>query len=144
MRRIPTGDRGFTLLEMLAVVAVLGLALGLVLSRGPMRSPALEARAAADSITQALRAARAQAIAEGRPVAFVLDARRHEYMTEGALAHALPIAPTVTITAPAAGIRFAPDGSSSGGRIAVEDQGHAVSVSVAWLTGRVTTAEGPP
>jgi general secretion pathway protein H len=134
-------DSGFTLLEMLAVLAILGLAVGLVLTRGPVRSPALEARATADSVAQALRAARAQAIAEGRPVAFVLDARRHEYVTEGARPVVLPVAPAVTITAPASGIRFAPDGSSSGGRIGVEDQGHVVSVSVAWLTGRVTTAE---
>jgi len=126
---------------MLAVLTILGLAVGLALTRGPVRSPALEARATADSVAQALRAARAQAIAEDRSVAFVLDARRHEYVTEGASRVVLPVAPTVTITAPVAGIRFAPDGSSSGGQIGVEDQGHAVSISVAWLTGRVTTSE---
>jgi general secretion pathway protein H len=134
-------DGGFTLLEMLAVLAVLGLALGLVLWRGPMRSPALEARVAADSFAQALRAARAQAISEGRPVSFVLDVRRHEYETEGASPQSLPIAPTVTISASVTGIRFAPDGSSSGGRIVFEDGGHAVSVNVGWLTGRVTTTD---
>jgi general secretion pathway protein H len=126
---------------MLAVLTVIGLALGLVLSRGPMRSPALETRAAADSLAQVLRAARVQAIAEGRPVSFMLDARRHEYVIEGARPQALAIATSVTVAAPAEGIRFAPDGSSSGGRIALEDQGHATSVSVAWLTGRVTISD---
>ena len=32
-----TAQRGFTLLEMLVVIAVLGLVAGLVVARGPMR-----------------------------------------------------------------------------------------------------------
>ena len=40
-------------------------------------------------------------------------------------------------------ISFAPDGSSSGGRIERADGGRRMRVSVDWLTGRVGVAEIP-
>ena len=49
---------GFTLLEVLIVVVILGLALGIAVSRGPVRSVALEARAAAADMARTLRMAR--------------------------------------------------------------------------------------
>ncbi len=125
------------------VLAVIGLALGIFVSRGPMRSPTLEVRAAASEIVQALRGARARAIAADRPVAFVMDAARHQYRIEGEPPQAFPAALSVSLTAPAGAIRFAPDGSSSGGRIALADGGHATVVSVDWLTGRVRMSEEP-
>lgn len=140
MRRQLVAD-GFTLLEMLVVVAILGLMVSLIVLRGPVRSPALEIRAAAGDVAQALRAARARAIMEGRPVDFLLDAARHQYVTTGAQPRALHAPPDVAITAPAKGIGFAPDGSSSGGQITVADAGHAAVVRVDWLTGRVRIAE---
>ncbi len=139
--RGPGRADGFTLLEMLAVVAILGLAMSLVVLRGPMRSPALQVRAAASDVAQALRAARAQAIADGRPVDLVLDGARHQYVTNGNRPLVLHAPLDLAITAPAKGIRFAPDGSSSGGQIALADAGHAAVVSVDWLTGRVRTSE---
>jgi general secretion pathway protein H len=39
-----------------------------------------------------------------------------------------------------AGITFAPDGSSSGGRVAMAEGGRRVLVGVDWLTGRVSVA----
>ena len=42
-----------------------------------------------------------------------------------------------------AGISFAPDGSSSGGRIVLADGGRRVQVGVDWLTGRVSVANAP-
>ena len=132
---------GFTLLEMLVVVAILGLVASLIVMRGPARSPALEIRAAAGDVAQALRATRVQAIEQGRPVDFLLDATRHQYVTTGARPRALHAPMNVAITAPARGIGFAPDGSSSGGQITVADAGHTAVVSVDWLTGRVRITE---
>lgn len=135
---------GFTLLEILVVLAVMGLALGIFVSRGPARSPALEVRGAASEVAQALRGARARAIAADRSVSFVMDAPRHQYRIEGEPPHAFPLALSVSLTAPAGAIRFAPDGSSSGGRVALADGGHTTVVSVDWLTGRVRMAEAAP
>jgi prepilin-type N-terminal cleavage/methylation domain-containing protein len=51
---------GFTLLEMIIVIAVLGMALGLVVTRGPMRSQTMEMQAAVNQVAQGLRVARFQ------------------------------------------------------------------------------------
>jgi general secretion pathway protein H len=52
------GQAGFTLIEMIVLLVVIGLVLSLFIQRGPMRSPALEARVAADQVAQGLRLAR--------------------------------------------------------------------------------------
>ena len=59
---------GFTLLEMIIVIAVLGMALGLVVTRGPMRSQTMEMQAAVNQVAQGLRVARSRAIANNAPV----------------------------------------------------------------------------
>jgi general secretion pathway protein H len=123
---------GFTLLEMIVVLAILGLALGLVISRGPMHSARLDADVAARELTAALRLARGRAIAEDRPVAVALAA--NSYLVDGSAVHRVPV--DVTLAGNAA-IRFAPDGSSSGGTIVVQAAASRVTIGVDWLTGRV-------
>ena len=59
--------RGFSLLELLAVLVVVSLAAGLILPRLPGIG-AVELRAAADALALRLSAARERAIVEGRPV----------------------------------------------------------------------------
>lgn len=132
---------GFTLLEMLVVIAVLGLVLGIFIGRGPMRSPALDLRAAAADVAQALRATRARAIATDRASSFALDPAAHRYVAAG-VSHALPAALSAAINAPGGVIQFAPDGSSSGGRVTLGEAERAIVVSVDWLTGRVRVAAG--
>ena len=70
-----SGNRaaGFTLIEVIVVLVRLGLGLALLTTRGPLRSTALDLRAATGEITQALRLARARAIATYRPVIVALD-----------------------------------------------------------------------
>ncbi len=65
---------GFTLLEMIVVLVILGLALSLVITQGPMHSAHLDAEVIARNLTSTLRMARGMAIAENRPVAVVLSA----------------------------------------------------------------------
>lgn len=123
---------GFTLIEMIVVLAILGLVLGLVLARGPMHSARLDAEAAARDLASTLRLARGRAIAENRPVSVVLAPNR--YQVEGLVAHGVP---SDVALAGNAVIRFAPDGSSSGGTIAVRTVNASVTIVVNWLTGRV-------
>lgn len=131
-------DRGFTLLEMLVVLAVLGLVAGLVVARGPMRSAGLDARTAANQLAGVLRAARSEAIATDRPVAVLIDG----------VAGTVRIGPGpprslgATLLPPARPIVFAPDGSSAGGRIGVAAGPVRRQVAVDWLTGRVSIADG--
>ena len=123
---------GFTLLEMIIVLVILGLILGIVVARGPMHSARLDAEAAARELAGALRLARGRAIAADQTTAVSLATDR--YQIDGLPAHDLP--PDVTLTGNSA-LRFAPDGSSSGGAIAVQTATSRVTVAVSWLTGRV-------
>lgn len=130
---------GFTLIEMIVVLVVLGLTLGLIIGRGPMHSPTLDARTAARDMAQALRLARSRAIMSDRSVSVVLD---RPIRIDGSPYQSLPPAVGVAATSPTgqpiAAIRFAPDGSSSGARIALAEKGSVRYVVVDWLTGRVS------
>ena len=141
--------RGFTLIEMIVVLAVLALVLGIVLTRGPVRSARLELDGAARTVATALRAARAEAIARDHPVRVTLDAAAHEMRIGAAAPRMLPPEFALTITPalggaaskPITAIAFLPDGSSSGGRILIASAQRRVLVGVDWLTGRVSIAD---
>jgi general secretion pathway protein H len=142
-------EAGFTLLEVVVVLAVLGLGLVLLAARGPPRSAALEIRAAAGELAQALRLARPRAIAGNQPVGFTLDVARRSWGVDGSAERVLPPAFALSIRAAATetlgdrvgAIRFAPDGSSTGGWIGISDGRRQVQIGVDWLSGRVTLAE---
>ncbi len=118
-----SAQAGFTLLEMIVTIAVMGLVLAMVADFMQPRSHRLETEIAARQVAQAMRAARGQAIADGAPVAFALPR--------------LPAWLAVSVQAPPGGITFAPDGSDSGGRVLLDGDGPEFIVSTDWLTGRV-------
>lgn len=137
------GTAGFTLIEMIVVLIVLGLAAGLVIARGPMRSPRLAMRAAATDLIQGLRLTRARAIATDRPALFTLDTLNHTWQAADASPQTLPtgIVPSLlTVTGQARGetgaVAFNPDGSASGGRITLTEGDMRLVIGIDWLTGR--------
>jgi general secretion pathway protein H len=136
---ISARDGGFTLIEVLVVLVIVGLTVGLVLGRGPLRSVRLETRAEANSIAGALRAARSRAIAGDQAITVAIDPARH-LLRVGAAAPRL-LAGGIALAAPLAGITFAPDGSSSGGHIDLATGPFRMQVAVDWLTGRVSVAD---
>lgn len=133
------------------VLAILGLALGLVLSHGPMRSRTLQTRTAAAEVARVLRSARGQAIASDRPVEVVFDLAAHGLRVNGGPLQKLP--PQVALSVVAshgqrlgarlAGFRFEPDGSATGGRVELAEGDLRLQVGVEWLTGRVRVADAP-
>jgi general secretion pathway protein H len=141
---------GFTLIEILVVLAIMGVVLGIVLGRGPMNSRGLQTRAAAGALAQTLRAARAQAIATDHDVSVAIDPARHVFaMDHGperlvARDLALAIVPPVL---PGPGsvrlIRFSPDGSATGGGVLLGTGRRRIGVRVEWLTGKVSVADAP-
>ncbi len=137
MRALPPrrGDRGFTLIEMIVVLVVLALVSGIVLSRGPLRSPTLDLRACARGMAANLRLARADAIAADQDRTFSVDAAARDYGLRDGVRHALPAG--VDIEGRTAPILFHPDGSASGGAVTLADDGHRIAVRVDWLTGQV-------
>jgi general secretion pathway protein H len=140
---------GFTLIEMLVVVAILAFALVLIVGYKPPWSGRFALDTIATELAGSLRLVRSQAIAENRPVALELDPAHHVYRAGSAAPHALPPALTITLVtiageirgAQGGDIRFNPDGSSTGGRIVLGDGSRRIAVGVDWLTGRVSVAD---
>jgi general secretion pathway protein H len=130
---------GFTLLEMIIVIAVLGMALGLVVTRGPMRSQTMEMQATVNQVAQGLRIARSRAIANN-------DIPLHSFRIESERPVALPRSVSIAMTAVSnetvesrlAAIRFYPDGSATGGRIDLAAGQRVAHIGVDWLTGKVS------
>ncbi len=141
--------RGFSLIELLAALAVMGLALVLIAGYKAPWSRTLGLEGTAAEIASGLRLARSQAIADDRPVAFALDLAGHRYRVGAAAARSLPARLSIALltvdgekrSATAGEVRFNPDGSSTGGRITLADGPRQVAVGVDWLTGRVTVAD---
>lgn len=152
MRLRAEADAGFTLLEVIVVVVILGLVLGMVASNGPMRSPRLAQAAAARDIRQSLQDAAARAITQERTTMFRLDPASGIWR-EGARRGKVPagthiIFRGVTAVAVRKGsigtVTFTPDGSASGGRITLAGPAGVRVIAIDWLTGRIRIdAPGP-
>ena len=139
-------SRGYTLMEVLVALAVIGMVLAAVplVAGGPR--PGAEARAAAVELASALRRTRSGAIAGFRSEVFYLDTERRVYrvgskgqdnpLPEG-LAVSLYTARSELVDGHAGRIRFFPDGSATGGRVTLAGGGHSYVVAVDWLTGAV-------
>lgn len=140
--------RGFTLLELLVALTVMALLVALV---PPMLGSAgltTEVRGAARQLAAGMRAARSEAVTRQQPAVLGIDLERREFTVTGRdRAVALPRQDSVQIrlyTAQAelidedrGVIRFFPDGSSTGGYVALIDRGVEYRVNVDWLTGRI-------
>jgi general secretion pathway protein H len=138
---------GFTLIEMIIVLVVLSLVAGLVIARGPSRSPTVEVRSAATQVLQGMRAARAQAIAADQAQAFTVDSSQHAYRIGRGPPQLLPHDVGLAIEVggkPARAIAFLPDGSSSGGAVLVTGATRRMRVTVDWLSGRMRVADLAP
>lgn len=137
---------GFTLLEMLAVIVLIGVtgaAIAVSVSQG---LAAARVRAASRDVAAALRYTRLQAIVHAQSEVFELDTTGRSYHAPGRPVHVLPQGMQLAVTAAAedqkdnhtARIRFFPDGSSTGGRVTLRRGAREWHVNVAWLTGAVS------
>ena len=131
---------------MIVVLAILGATLGLVLTRGPAHSAALDMRSATASVAGALRLARTRAIVTNRPVATAFDPAYSTLRVGDDPIRMLPGGirfSVVTVQEQVPAIRFFPDGSSTGGRVELTEDGQRAQVGVDWLTGRVSIGPEP-
>lgn len=138
---------GFTLLELLVVLAILGFAVALAAPVISRAVPSLELKTTARSVAAALREARGLAIAGNQEVVVTLDLDNRLLSTGSAgkpvrlsrnLGISLYTATEELIGAGAGSIRFFPDGTSTGGRVRVFLESRKYDVVVNWITGGVS------
>lgn len=139
---------GFTLIEILVVLAIVTLAIALIAGRGQLGSRTLSAEAAAVQMATDLRAARAQAILHNRPVAVTIDLDRRVWTAGDGTKRRFPRATEIRITtvagetrAKTAAISFQPDGSCTGGSVVLVDGARQWRIGIDWLSSRVSVSD---
>ncbi len=149
VHQVRCGQQGFTLIELVAVIVLIGIAISVVsLSFSKSLSNA-QVQAASRDLVAALRYTRGQAIVRGQQEALDLDIQSNTYQAPGKAPVKLPKEMHMTLltadseqtSATSGRIRFFPDGASTGGHISVFMGSREWRVNVSWLTGRVEREE---
>jgi general secretion pathway protein H len=145
--RDPTA--AFTLIEVIVVLAILALSVTLIAGYRPPWSSSLNMRGAAGQLATALRLARSEAISRDAAVSVAVDVARHRYRIGQETERVLPPNFKVELltlaseryAANTGEIRFNPDGSSTGGRVILDNGTRTIAVGVDWLSGRVSVRD---
>jgi general secretion pathway protein H len=140
---------GFTLLEMLAVILLIGIAAAAVAVSVTQGLASARVSAASGELAAALRATRTQAIVHGDEHTFDVNIRDNTYRADDGAPVRLPSGMRIGITSAredqvngfTGRIRFFPDGSSTGGHITLQREQRQWRVNVSWLTGAVSVAD---
>jgi len=141
---------GFTLIEMLVVLTLIGLLVAVVIPIFGNGVSTTELKSDARAIAAGLRQARGQAIAQRGEAFLVLDLGAHTFRVPPdprvhKLAQQLELklftAQSDLVNDNVGAIRFFADGGSNGGRITLAAGERKFDVDVDWLTGRVAILE---
>lgn len=142
----PARIHGFTLLELLVVLFLLGVIYAVA---GPMLdagATGLDMKAAARQVAAGLRKARSVAVTERHEALLTLDVEGRKFSVSSdpkiydlpkKLDFTLFTAQSEVVADKTASIRFFADGSSTGGRVTISAGESRQMVNVDWLTGRV-------
>lgn len=145
-------QRGFTLLELLVVLALLAMVYALIPPMITVGGSTTELKAGARQVAAGLRNARSQAIVSRDEVTLTLDVEARNFRLSGDdKPRNLPrqaqigvyTAQGEVVDANTAAIRFYPDGSSTGGRVTLAMDERKFHVDVDWLTGQVEILDTP-
>jgi general secretion pathway protein H len=140
-------EDGFTLLELLVVLVIIGLVLALIPGFMLRGQPGLDVDVAARALADALRQTRSQAVLQNREQLFALDVeerlfrageQRAPVQIDKNIAITFQTARSLLMSDTTGRIRFFPDGSATGGRIGLTLNGRHAEVVVDWLTGLIS------
>lgn len=150
-RALARRSSGFTLVEMIAVIVLLAIAMTAVTFSFSKSLQSARIRGASRDLVAALRYTRGQAIVKGEQEVLELNLDDNSYTAPGKGAIRLPKGMSLRLTtaeqeqtgANSGGIRFFADGSSTGGHISVLQGQREWRINVAWLTGDIALDEKP-
>ncbi|GDX85490.1 type II secretion system protein GspH [Methylococcaceae bacterium] len=142
-------NAGFTLLELIVVLAIVALGYSAVAVNFSSGNDAMALKAAARDLTSGLRYVRSQAMLSHESATLDFNLSNNSYSLTGQKKiYTLPENIDVTINTAkeelhdgVAKLRFFPDGSSIGGRVTLEKKSHVQEININWLTGHVTLTE---
>jgi type II secretion system protein H len=140
-----TGQGGYSLLELLVVVAILSVMVVIMIGYVPGRRHAHDLKLEAYGLEMDLRTARSRAIYGGQVVGFTVDLAQNAWRYADQPAHKVSKGMHLSIytgrqllSGESAGtIEFFPNGQSGGGHITLEAEGSRSEVDIDWLTGRI-------
>jgi general secretion pathway protein H len=142
-------EGGFTLLETLVVLAILALVMAFAVPAMMRPSEGFLLKQTLREMHGALRLTRSAAIMTGTEQVFTIDVGNHVYSSEtikptpfsSAIQASVKLAEPERRSDIRGGIRFFPDGSSSGGEVHLRLNSSAARLCVHWLTGRPVQAD---
>ncbi len=142
--------RGFTLVEISVVIAIVAIALSLTPVALPKIHDGIALRQSAGYLAAYLRKARSQAMQSSHDVAVLIDTDSGSVTgVAGERAVLLPISAPIGLlvavsernSGTSGALRFFADGSSTGGQVEFGPHGNRKVVEIEWLTGRVSVRD---
>jgi general secretion pathway protein H len=130
---------GFTLIETIVVLTIIGLTLTIVIGFLPRPGVRLELDNATSFVVDAMRIARSRSITESRPVPLTVTRDGHGIQIDS---KRFPLGGSVSVATPGRqAILFTPDGGASGGPLSVLVANRVRLIQVDWLSGRITIGD---
>ena len=139
-------QRGFTLVELIVVLGIVAMIMLLALPRLGDLAPGQELRATAEELRADLRRVRNAALVESRETVLLIDVDSGTWRSAvGNIRGALPEDMALAITVArqeqtgegVGGIRFHPDGTSTGAKLTLSRGERALLISIDWFDGHV-------
>ena len=145
---------GFTLVELLVVLAMIALLVALARPMYSAAVPGARVRTETLDLAMSLRQSRNRAISSGRIIAIEFDTEKASY-TIGSNIVELPANtellavrrganPAQLANDPVVRLEFHPDGSSTGASVELSNKAASWQLDVDWLTGRIRVAQRDP
>lgn len=148
--RCPTRDTGFTVLELLVVILIVGFISAIAMRPEWHRSDAAELKSAALTLASDLRRTRSWAITHNTAALVHLDIDHHRYTQPGTsvtrdLLRSIAVRAALeddaaSRTSGTVNLRFWPDGTAIGADLLLTLHGQHQQVAIDWLTGHVTVS----